>query len=98
MNIQVKTPHKITQEEVKLRLLDGATDIQNQYKEVQDLNIKWEGYNFTLKFKVMGVQFEGNGQILEEELISNLELKGIAKLFSKRIKNGMETKLNQILS
>jgi hypothetical protein len=98
MIIEVKTPHSLDLEEVKSRLLKGATEIQNQYKEVQDLSIDWQEYNFKLKFKVMGLDFNGSGKILEKELISNLELKGIAKLFSKRIKNGMETQLNQILS
>jgi hypothetical protein len=98
MIIELKTPHNLRLDDVKSRLINESVNLQNKYKELQNLTIDWvDNNNFDLKFKVMGVKFEGSGTILEKELISNLKLSGVAKLFSKRIQKGMETKLNEIL-
>jgi hypothetical protein len=98
MILQVETNHNLKPEEVKSRLLAASEELQKEYKELQDVKIDWQDKDFILNFKVMGVKFEGNGKILENKLISNLKIVGVAKLFSKRIKQGMEFKLNQILS
>ena len=98
--IEVITKHGLTKEGVKNKLLIELPIIQEKYKEnLKDLIVNWQDdTKFTTEFSIMGMKFKGNGEILEGELLSVLELRGAAELFYKRIQNALEFKLNEILN
>lgn len=98
--IEVRTKHDLTKEDVKNKLLVELPVIQEKYKEnLKDLTINWQDdTKFITEFSIMGMKFKGNGEILENELLSILELRGAAELFYKRIQNALEFKLNEILN
>jgi len=98
--IEIRTKHNLNKEETKNKLLIEVPLLQEKYKnELKNLVIDWQDdTKFTTEFSVMGMKFKGNGEILEKELISILELRGAAELFYKRIQNAIEFKLNEILN
>lgn len=100
MIIEVKTRHNLGKESAKNKLINEIPIIQEKYSEqLKNLIINWvDQDNFNTEFSVMGVKFKGSGIILENELVSKLELTGAAKLFHNRIKQALESKLSQILS
>lgn len=100
MIIEIKTKHNLGKEGAKNKLITEIPIIQEKYSsELKNLIINWSDQdNFNADFSVMGVKFKGSGTILENELISRLELGGAAKLFHNRIKQALEIKLSQILN
>ena len=98
--IEVRTKHNLTKEAAKSKLLTELPLIEEKYKEnLKNLTVNWQDdTKFTTEFSIMGMKFKGRGEILDNELLSILELRGAAELFYKRIQNALEFKLNEILS
>jgi hypothetical protein len=100
MKIQIETKHNLNQEDAKQKLLNEMSLMQNEYKrDLKDLVIEWkDDYSFITSFKVMGMKFEGDGKLENNNLISNLTLPAAAMLFHTKIKKALEDKLSSLLS
>lgn len=100
MKIQVQTKHNLNKEDSKQKLLKEMPLLQEQYKEeLKDLIIEWkDDYKFETNFKIMGMLFKGDGELQDNNLISNLTLPGAAALFHIRIKKALEDKLSSLLT
>ena len=98
-SLEVRIAHDLEQAEVRRRLDAALVKARDQYAEqVGPIDAVWEDHNrMRLRLAVMGMNFDGNVEILVEELLVRLELPAMAALFAGRIRSGIEERLGGLL-
>lgn len=97
--LEVRVPHDLGQDEVRRRLDAALVHARREYGEkVGEIDAQWEEENrMRIRLAVMGMNFDGSIDILVEELLVQLELPGMAKLFAGKIREGIEERLGGLL-
>ena len=98
-SIEVRVPHTIGRDEVRRRLDSALVRARDEYAAaVGDIEANWEGDDrLRVLLTVSGMRFDGTVDILVEELVVSLEVPGMAALFSRRIREGIEERLGGLI-
>jgi hypothetical protein len=98
--LEVRVPHELGQEEVRRRLDNAIQRAQTDFGDkVSELNASWDGEERLQVFVVvMGMKFDGEIDVLVEELVVRLNVPGMAGLFAGKIRSGIEERLGGLLT
>ena len=98
-SIEVRVPHSLERDEVRRRLDTALVRARDEYAAVVgDIEGSWEGEDrLRVLLTVSGMKFDGAVDILIEELVVALEVPGMAALFSRRIREGIEERLGGLI-
>ena len=93
--IEVRVPHSLERDEVRRRLDTALVRARDEYAAVVgDIEASWEGEDrLRVLLTVSGMKFD----ILVEELVVGLQVPGMAALFSRRIREGIEERLGGLI-
>jgi hypothetical protein len=98
-SIEVRVPHSLERDEVRRRLDTALVRARDEYAAVVgDIEASWEGEDrLSVLLTVSGMKFDGTVDITIEELVVALEVPGMAALFSRRIREGIEERLGGLI-
>ena len=98
-SIEVRVPHSLEREEIRRRLDGALVKARDEYASVVgDIEAAWEGEDrLRVLLTVSGMKFDGTVDILIEELVVALQVPGMASLFSRRIREGIEERLGGLI-
>ena len=98
-SIEVRVPHSLGRDEVRRRLDNALVKARDEYAAVVgDIDASWEGEDrLRVLLTVSGMKFDGTVDIMIEELVVALEVPGMAALFSRRIREGIEERLGGLI-
>ena len=97
--IEVRVPHAIGADEARRRLDEAVTRARREYAaNVGEIDATWEAENrLRVAVTASGMRFAGTVDVFVEELVVNLQVPGMAALFSRRISEGIEERLGGLL-
>ena len=97
--IEVRVPHSLERDEVLRRLDTALVRAKDEYAAVVgDIEASWEGEDrLRVLLTVSGMKFDGTVDIMVEELVVALQVPGMAALFSRRIREGIEERLGGLI-
>ena len=97
--IEVRVPHAIGPEEARRRLDAAVLRARQEYaSHVGQIDATWEAENrLRVLVSASGMRFDGTVDVMVEELVVNLQVPGMAALFSGRIREGIEERLGGLL-
>jgi len=98
-SIEVRVPHTLEREEVRRRLDTALVKARDEYAAVVgDIEAAWEGDDrLRVLLTVSGMKFDGTVDIMVEDLIVALQVPGMAALFTRRIRDGIEERLGGLI-
>lgn len=98
-NLEVRVPHSLGKDEVRRRLDRAVVRARDEYADnVGAIETSWQGDDLlAVGVNVMGMQIDGEVEILVEELLVRLEVPMMAALFAGRIREGIEERLGGLL-
>jgi hypothetical protein len=92
-SIEVRVPHTLERDEVRRRLDTALVKARDEYAAAA-----WEGDDrLRVLLTVSGMKFDGTVDIMVEELIVALQVPGMAALFTRRIRDGIEERLGGLI-
>ena len=91
-SLEVRVPHDLDQVEVRRRLDLAIQRAQTDFGDkVSEIEAAWDGDDkLQILVVVMGMKFDGEVDVLVEELVVRLNVPGMAGLFAGRIRTGIE--------
>ena len=98
-SIEVRVPHGLEREEIRRRLDRALVTAKQEYAAaVGDIDATWEADDrLRVNLTVSGMTFDGTLEILVEEILVSLQVPGMAALFSRRIREGIEERLGGVI-
>lgn len=97
--LEVRVPHSLGKDEVRRRLDRAVVKARDEYADkVGAIEANWQGDDvLAVAVDVMGVQIDGELEVLVEELLVRLEVPAMASLFAGRIRDGIQERLGGLL-
>ena len=98
-SIEVRVPHSLERTEIRRRLDQALVTARQEYAQaVGDIDAAWDGKDLLrVNLTVSGMKFDGTLEILVEEILVSLQVPGMAALFSRRIREGIEERLGGLI-
>jgi hypothetical protein len=98
-SLEVRVPHQLEPAEVRRRLEQAILRASDEYSgKVGAIDASWPADDrLVLVIEVMGMNVDGEVEILVEELIVRLQVPGMAGLFAGKIKSGVAERLGSLL-
>ncbi len=99
-SLEVRVPHDLDQLEVRRRLDLAIQRAQTDFGDkVSEIEAAWDGDDkLQILVVVMGMKFDGEVDVLVEELVVRLNVPGMAGLFAGRIRTGIEERIGGLLT
>ena len=99
-SLEVRVPHDLDQVEVRRRLDLAIQRAQTVFGDkVSEIEAAWDGDDkLQILVVVMGMKFDGEVDVLVEELVVRLNVPGMAGLFAGRIRTGIEERIGGLLT
>jgi putative polyhydroxyalkanoate system protein len=99
-NLEVRVPHSLGKDEVRRRLDHAVVRAREEYADnVGAIETSWQGDDLlAVGVNVMGMQIDGEVEILVEELLVRLQVPMMASLFSGQISEGIQERLGGLLA
>jgi hypothetical protein len=99
-SLEVRVPHDLDQVEVRRRLDLAIQRAQTDFGDkVSEIEAAWDGDDkLQILVVVMGMKFDGEVDVLVEELVVRLNVPGMAGLFAGRIRTGIEERIGGLLT
>ena len=99
-SIEVRVPHTLERDEVRRRLDAAITRARDDYADkVGGIDASWVSEErLKLLLVVMGMEIDGEVDILAEELLVRVQVPGMAGLFAGPIKEGIQDRLGGLLA
>ena len=99
-SLEVRVPHDLDQVEVRSRLDLAIQRAQTDFGDkVSEIEAAWDGDDkLQILVVVMGMKFDGEVDVLVEELVVRLNVPGMAGLFAGRIRTGIEERIGGLLT
>jgi hypothetical protein len=99
-SLEVRVPHDLDQAEVRRRLDLAIQRAQTDFGDkVSEIEAAWDGDDkLQILVVVMGMKFDGEVDVLVEELVVRLNVPGMAGLFAGRIRTGIEERIGGLLT
>jgi hypothetical protein len=98
-SLEVRVPHRLEPAEVRRRLEQAIARAGDEYAgKVGAIDASWPADDrLVVVVEVMGMNIDGEVEILVEELVVRLQVPGMASLFAGRIKSGVAERLGGLL-
>jgi hypothetical protein len=98
--LELRIPHSLSREEIQRRIDAGLAHARAEYEsQVGPIEAEWvEPDRMTVGLSVMGMGFHGQIKVLDEEVLVNVQLPGMASLFAGRIRQGIQERLGGLLT
>lgn len=99
-SLEVRVPHDLEPAEVRRRLDVAIQRAQTDFADkVSEVKSSWDGdERLQIAVVVMGMKFDGEIDLLVEELVVRLNVPGMAGLFAGRIRAGIEEQIGGLLT
>lgn len=99
-SLEVRVPHDLEPAEVRRRLDVAIQRAQTDFADkVSEVKSSWDGDDrLQIAVVVMGMKFDGEIDLLVEELVVRLNVPGMAGLFAGRIRAGIEEQIGGLLT
>ncbi|MFM1903793.1 MAG: hypothetical protein RLZZ440_1693 [Planctomycetota bacterium] len=99
-SLEVRVPHTLGQAEARRRLDAAVQRAQTDFGDkMSEFEAAWKGEDQMQVFVVvMGMKFDGEVDVLAEELVVRLQVPGMAGLFAGKIRSGIEERLGGLLT
>ena len=99
-SLEVKVPHSLGQAEARRRLDTAVQRAQTDFGDkISEFEASWKGEDqLEIFVVVMGMKFDGEVDVLAEELVVRLQVPGMAGLFAGKIRSGIEERLGGLLT
>ena len=99
-SLEVRVPNDLDQVEVRSRLDLAIQRAQTDFGDkVSEIEAAWDGDDkLQILVVVMGMKFDGEVDVLVEELVVRLNVPGMAGLFAGRIRTGIEERIGGLLT
>lgn len=99
-SLEVRVPHDLEPAEVRRRLDVAIKRAQTDFADkVSEVKSSWDGdERLQIAVVVMGMKFDGEIDLLVEELVVRLNVPGMAGLFAGRIRAGIEEQIGGLLT
>ncbi|HEX7377368.1 MAG TPA: polyhydroxyalkanoic acid system family protein [Pirellulales bacterium] len=96
--ITISVPHQLGQEGAAERLQRFVTRLKEKHQDqVSNLEEEWNGNALTFRFKTFGFQFQGNGNVSENDATLDVDLPFAAMMFKGKIESEMRDTLTRVL-
>ena len=99
-SLEVRVPHDLEPAEVRRRLNVAIQRAQTDFADkVSEVKSSWDGDDrLQIAVVVMGMKFDGEIDLLVEELVVRLNVPGMAGLFAGKIRAGIEEQICGLLT
>jgi hypothetical protein len=99
-SLEVRVPHDLEPAEVRRRLNVAIQRAQTDFADkVSEVKSSWDGDDrLQIAVVVMGMKFDGEIDLLVEELVVRLNVPGMAGLFAGKIRAGIEEQIGGLLT
>jgi len=99
-SLEVRVPHDLEPAEVRRRLNVAFQRAQTDFADkVSEVKSSWDGDDrLQIAVVVMGMKFDGEIDLLVEELVVRLNVPGMAGLFAGKIRAGIEEQIGGLLT
>ncbi len=98
-DLEVRLPHGLSAEEMRVRLDRAVVVAREQYSEtVGPIEAEWADEVMTVRFSTMGMSFNGQVESLPSELVVRVQLPMMASLFAGRIREGIQERLGSLVA
>ena len=99
-SLEVRVPHDLEPAEVRRRLNVAIQRAQTDFADkVSEVKSSWDGDDrLQIAVVVMGMKFDGEIDLLVEELVVRLNVPGMAGLFAGKIRAGIEEQIGGLLA
>lgn len=99
-SLEVRIPHGLDQAEVRRRLDAAVQRAKTDFGDkVSALDASWTSDDqMQIAVVVMGMTFDGEVDVLGNELVVRLKVPGMAGLFAGKIRSGIEERLGGLLT
>ena len=99
-SLEVRVPHGLEQVEVRRRLDLAVDRARADYGDkITELDASWVGEErLQVLLVVMGMKFNGEIEVLVEELIVRPQVPGMAGFFAGKIRAGIQERLGGLLT
>jgi putative polyhydroxyalkanoate system protein len=97
--LEVRLPHSLGTEGAHAKLDAALVKARAQYEQqVGPIEANWEADDrLKVGLSVMGMQFDGQIDVLPEELVVKLNLPMMASMFAGKIREGIEQQLAAVI-
>lgn len=98
--LELRVPHSLSREEIHRRIDAGLARARSEYEsQVGPIAAEWvEPDRMTVGLKVMGMQFNGQIEVLDSEVVVKVQLPGMASMFAGQIRQGIQERLGGLLA
>ena len=98
--LELRVPHSLSREEIHRRIDAGLARARSEYEsQVGPIAAEWvEPDLMTVGLKVMGMQFNGQIEVLDSEVVVKVQLPGMASMFAGQIRQGIQERLGGLLA
>lgn len=96
--ITINVPHQLGQQEAADRLRRFVTRLKEKHQDqVGNLEEEWNGNALTFRFKTFGFQFQGTGNVSENDAVLDVDIPFAAMMFKGKIESEMRDTLTRVL-
>lgn len=96
--ITISVPHQLGQQEASERLQRFVTRLKEKHQDqVSNLEEEWSGNTLKFRFKTFGFQFQGTGNVSENDATLDVDIPFAAMMFKGKIESEMRDTLNRVL-
>ena len=98
--LELRVPHSLSREEIHRRIDAGLARARSEYEsQVGPIAAEWvDPDRMTVGLKVMGMQFSGQIEVLDSEVVVKVQLPGMASMFAGQIRQGIQERLGGLLA
>lgn len=98
--LELRVPHSLSREEIHRRIDAGLARARSEYEsQVGPIAAEWvDPDRMTVGLKVMGMQFNGQIEVLDSEVVVKVQLPGMASMFAGQIRQGIQERLGGLLA
>jgi hypothetical protein len=96
--ITVTIPHRLTQDEARLRLQKGITDLKTRHAaSIAQVDETWTGNQMAFKLSAMGQAITGRVDVLPDAVKLDLDLPWMLAMLAEKIRPRVEAEGRRML-
>lgn len=96
--ITISVPHQLGQQAAAERLQKFVARLKEKHQDqVSNLEEEWSGNALTFRFKTFGFQFQGTGNVSENDAKLDVDIPFAAMMFKGKIESDIRETLTKVL-
>jgi hypothetical protein len=96
--ITVTIPHRLTQDEARMRLQKGITDLKTRHAaSIAQVDERWTGNQMAFKLSAMGQAITGRVDVLPDAVKLDLDLPWMLAMLAEKIRPRVEAEGRRML-